>query len=118
MNIYLRLKKYSLCFNIYGHCYKASREHRTQYFTFCTYSKPLSSTTFHSTGGLKAFVFFLMLFTAQFLNLEAEIKIKAIFYSLYNDIFVCSKCSCHTLKYVFNGHIVNNLKSKLCMKIC
>ena len=58
-----------------------------------------------------------MLFTAQFLNLEVEIKIKAIFIHSTMAFSVCSKYSCHTLKYACNGCVLSKLKSKLSVKI-
>lgn len=62
--------------------------------------------------------FSLMLFTAQFLSLEVEIKIKAIFIHSTMAFSVWSKYSCHALKYAFNGYVLSKLKSKLSVKIC
>lgn len=62
--------------------------------------------------------FSLMLFTAQFLSLEVEIKIKAIFIHSTMAFSVCSKYSCHTLKYAFNGCVLSKLTSKLNVKTC
>ena len=53
--------------------------------------RALSVSTFHFTGGLKAFVFSPMLFTAQVLNLEIEIK-KAIFIHYTVLFFISFKC--------------------------